>query len=72
MPAGKNIKHAMIERGIKQKELAGKLGVTTASLSKMLSNDKIGYNGKRKSNKEKRNVHRKEKKKIYGRPKSNQ
>ena len=44
MPAGKNIKHAMIERGIKQKELAEKLGVTTASLSKMLSNDKIGYN----------------------------
>ncbi len=44
MPAGKYIKIALIESGIQQKELAEKLGVTNGNISKMLKNDKIGYN----------------------------
>ena len=44
MSAGINIKHALIERQIKQKELAEMLGTSCGNISKMLNNDKIGYN----------------------------
>lgn len=44
MSAAKHIKHALIERDMKQKDLAELLNVTTATISKMIKNDNIGYN----------------------------
>ena len=44
MSAGQNIKHALIEKNMQQKELAKKLNVTGASLSQMLNKDNMRYN----------------------------
>ena len=44
MPAGKKIKQALLERGMKQKELAEKLNISPITLSNTIRNDKINYN----------------------------
>lgn len=44
MSAAKHIKHALVERDMKQKDLAKLLNVTTATVSKMIKTDNIGYN----------------------------
>ena len=44
MPASKYIKIAMLENHMQQKELAERLGVSSASMSQMLRNDKMNYN----------------------------
>lgn len=44
MSAAKHIKHALVERDLKQKDLAKMLNVTTATVSKMIKNDNMGYN----------------------------
>lgn len=44
MPASKYIKIALIENNMQQKELAEKLGTSTANISQILKKDNIGYN----------------------------
>ncbi|MFR4747387.1 MAG: helix-turn-helix domain-containing protein [Clostridium sp.] len=44
MGASKQIKIALIETKTPQKELAEKLNITSATISKMLKNDNIHYN----------------------------
>lgn len=44
MGAGKQIKIALIETNTTQKELAERLNVTNATISKMLKNDNMHYN----------------------------
>lgn len=44
MPAAKQIKIALIENDMQQKDLANILQVSTAAICKMLKNDNIGYN----------------------------
>lgn len=44
MAAAKQIKIALIENDMQQKDLANILQVSTAAVCKMLKNDNIGYN----------------------------
>lgn len=44
MPAGKYIRIALAENGMSQKELAERLGITSAAMSNTIKNDKINYN----------------------------